>query len=82
MLVTFTTDAHADIILFGDVALAMLNDGTQRDRAHAAAGVQFDQPRHLPLHALLEEAPPLLPHRSIGLSRISSTSSWGSTWAV
>ena len=25
MLVTFTTKAHADIIMFGDVALAMLN---------------------------------------------------------
>ena len=24
MLVTFTTDAHADITMFGDVALAML----------------------------------------------------------
>lgn len=24
MLVTFTTDAHADIMMFGDVALAML----------------------------------------------------------
>lgn len=25
MLVTFTTKAHADIIMFGDIALAMLN---------------------------------------------------------
>lgn len=33
MLVTFTTDACADIILFGDVALTMLNAGTQRHRA-------------------------------------------------
>lgn len=32
MPATFTTDACADIILFGDVALTMLNDGTQRHR--------------------------------------------------
>lgn len=33
MPATFTTDACADIILFWDVALTMLNDGTQRHRA-------------------------------------------------
>ncbi len=39
MLVTFTTDAYADITMFGDVAAGFAeNDGAQRNRTQRNSG--------------------------------------------